>query len=1387
MLGLGYSTILTTTIIPTNATDQGVSWSSNNTSIATVDANGQVTGVAEGTATITVITDDGSYTDSCEVTVIDADLDFIGYWSFDEVSGSTAYDGSGNNNDATLKGNASFVSGLVNNAVSLDGTNSWVDIPDQVFTGDFTIAAWVKLSGTIDNQDALCGQEGSGQDINFYGQNFRLYTGLSDAIVANTSIRSDEWVHYAITRSGTLLTLYVNGRVDNTGSFQDDFMPKALGRGNTGTGTEGLLDEVYLYSRELSQLEIQALYAAAQSNPVTGTMVWEDDYDGTNWLDGNNDGVNEWHSYNENTSGADWSVISKTQAQSEGVDISGVTGDKLYKGIITDANASSHRAYPLTHLDDEGYGQQPGFAEGVPSPMVNQWDVWWDPENIDLEGKWMHFATWSNNPDWNVNTLTVIDGGAEPYILDIVGGDKIKEVQYHASRAVPTQQWIRFTVYIDYGYDNGGGSDNDGIMAVWMNGTLIATGTGNHLDPDNFPTGSTYLKRAHWGLYASGNCDRGKWYEDVNKIWTLSSPLTNFDSEPMPPGTTTVSVTGISLDQNSVSLNNGESVQLHGTISPANATNQSVSWSSSNTSIATVNSTGLVTAIAEGSATITVTTNDGGYADACAVTVNVISGSTETTYEAENYDDLSGCSVSTSVTGYTGTGYFDFGGNGTWGEWTIDGDAGGIATFVFRYGNGDNANRQCGITVDGVSEGNILFTPDPEGEWNDWRTETYSIDLNAGSNTIRLTANTAKGGPNLDNIIVTTVGGGTTPITGVSLNQSSLTLDEGQSAQLTETVSPSDATDKSVSWSSSNTTVATVDATGLVSAVAEGSATITATTTDGGYTADCAVTVSAATVAVTGVSLDQTNLTLDEGQTAQLTETVSPSNATDKSVSWSSSNTSIATVNSTGLVTAIAEGSATITVTTNDGGYADACAVIVNVISASTETTYEAENYDNLSGCSVSTNVTGYTGTGYFDFGGNGTWGEWTIDGDAGGTATFVFRYGNGDNANRQCGITVDGVSEGNILFTPDPEGEWNDWRTETYSIDLNAGSNTIRLTANTAKGGPNLDNIIVTTAGGGTTPVTGVSLNQSSLTLDEGQSAQLIETVSPSDATDKSVSWSSSNTAVATVDAAGLVSAVAEGSATITVTTSDSGYTANCAVTVNAVQQSTASESFANLNASNSTLSSGSYVGDNGETWGYGNVKKIDNGINGISAELRRYSGYVETTLPNGLNELTFNIKTLPGKISVLCRLEAFIDGVSQGVFEPSATDVTTEFAISNINKSGNVVIRFKGYGFEEVWLDDITWLEYSNNPIEASIAELDTERIEVYPNPLSDNELTIAFEGITNVLVIILDINGKTLLNRQVYRDELKLNKSLFSEGVYLIRVISGKNVYNRKLIVK
>ena len=176
-------------------------------------------------------------------------------------------------------------------------------------------------------------------------------------------------------------------------------------------------------------------------------------------------------------------------------------------------------------------------------------------------------------------------------------------------------------------------------------------------------------------------------------------------------------------------------------------------------------------------------------------------------------------------------------------------------------------------------------------------------------------------------------GGNTQPATvavsGVSLSKTSLSLVEGGSETLAATVSPDNATNKAVSWRSSDASTASVDNNGKVTAVKVGSATITVTTTDGSKTATCSVTVTAKTVSVTEVSLDKTELEITEGESAQLSATVKPDDASDKSVEWTSSDTKVATVDANGKVSAVTQGSATITVKTADGGKTASCEITV--------------------------------------------------------------------------------------------------------------------------------------------------------------------------------------------------------------------------------------------------------------------------------------------------------------------------------------------------------------------------------------------------------------------------------------------------------------------------
>ena len=157
-------------------------------------------------------------------------------------------------------------------------------------------------------------------------------------------------------------------------------------------------------------------------------------------------------------------------------------------------------------------------------------------------------------------------------------------------------------------------------------------------------------------------------------------------------------------------------------------------------------------------------------------------------------------------------------------------------------------------------------------------------------------------------------------VTGVSLNKTSTSLEAGATETLSATVAPSTATDKTVTYSSSDKEVATVTNAGKVTAVKAGNADITVTTKDGNKTAKCTLTVTAKQIPVTGVTLDKSTLSLEVGATESLNATIAPSNATYKAVGFTSSDEAIATVDDNGLVTAVAPGTADITVESIENG-----------------------------------------------------------------------------------------------------------------------------------------------------------------------------------------------------------------------------------------------------------------------------------------------------------------------------------------------------------------------------------------------------------------------------------------------------------------------------------
>jgi uncharacterized protein YjdB len=328
-------------------------------------------------------------------------------------------------------------------------------------------------------------------------------------------------------------------------------------------------------------------------------------------------------------------------------------------------------------------------------------------------------------------------------------------------------------------------------------------------------------------------------------------------------------------------------------------------------------------------------------------------------------------------------------------------------------------------------------------------------------------------------------------------------LKVGENSKATATISPSNASNKNVTWSSNNTSVAKVSSNGTITAMSVGSAVITAKSSQGGYTDTCVVTVKSNTISVTGIIVSPATMNLNVGQTSSVSATVSPSNASNKNVTWSSNNTSIANVTSSGTVTGVSEGTAVITGTTDNGGYADTCVVTVK------------SNVVYVTGISVS---------------------------------PATLNLNTGETYNAVATVYPSNATNKNVT--------WSSNNTSVANVSSNGTitgvyAGTAVITARTSDGG--YTDTCVVTVRSNVVSVTGINVSPDTMNLKVGQSSGATANVYPSNATNKNVTWSSNNTSIARVSSNGTITGVSEGTAVITGTTSDGGYTDTCIVYVKA------------------------------------------------------------------------------------------------------------------------------------------------------------------------------------------------------------------------------------------
>jgi uncharacterized protein YjdB len=407
--------------------------------------------------------------------------------------------------------------------------------------------------------------------------------------------------------------------------------------------------------------------------------------------------------------------------------------------------------------------------------------------------------------------------------------------------------------------------------------------------------------------------------------------------------TPTVGVTSVTLDP-AIAIGLGISKNLTATVLPADATNKKVSWASSDTTVARINASGLVTGLKLGTTTITVTTEDGAKTATSLLTVGTVvvanncGGPTIGHFIADSPQSGYQWSISTptaiDLTGVSSPAPAD----------AYRSQRNGGQPLVYSYGNLvpnslyvvrlHFAEITTSITagkrkfnVTGTSVGDTLLKNFDIIAQAGGRYKGIVREFSVRSNASGVLNVVFRPIANFDYAAVNAIEVGLTPLTSVAVNPSTASVGVGDTTRLSAAILPANATNQKVVWSSSNTSVVSVDGTGLVRGVSPGTATITVTTNESQKTASS--TVTAANIAVSGVTVTPT-ASVGVNNSTTLVAAVQPANATNKTLTWSTSDAGIVSVSQSGVLTGLSPGTATVTVTTQDGAKTASSVVTVS-------------------------------------------------------------------------------------------------------------------------------------------------------------------------------------------------------------------------------------------------------------------------------------------------------------------------------------------------------------------------------------------------------------------------------------------------------------------------
>ena len=428
--------------------------------------------------------------------------------------------------------------------------------------------------------------------------------------------------------------------------------------------------------------------------------------------------------------------------------------------------------------------------------------------------------------------------------------------------------------------------------------------------------------------------------------------------------------------------------------------------------------------------------------------------------------------------------------------------------------NKNNEIKSIGFTQNNVSvkKGNTLklipiVKPSSKASsrftWKSSDLSIVSVDANGnikglkeGTATITVTSSNGRTAK-----CIVTVTKETVNVNKIVLNPTEMNLKVGNIEQISASIEPENATERDIVWSTSDKTIATVDENGVIKALKSGTITITAKTKDGKVKATVSVNVES--IEVKSITLNPTEMSVKVGTSSQITAIVEPENAMDKELIWETSDASVVTVDSTGKVTGVKTGTAVVTAKTKDGKIKSICTVnittdtidVEKIILSPTSVTVKEGLTSQITATVMPENATNRELV-------------WTTS-DA--SVAIV------DNTGK-----VTGVKKG----------------TATITVKTKDGKVKATVTVNVEAN-----------------EVEKITLSSDKLSLKVGSTSKITATVTPENATDKELVWTTSDASIATVDSTGKVTGVKKGTVTITAKTKDGKVKATCTVNVEAIE----------------------------------------------------------------------------------------------------------------------------------------------------------------------------------------------------------------------------------------